>query len=155
MDHVEVLRQVLTRWRERATDNRKKAFRSEHDVTKSDTLDDCADELQDAIAALSAKPEGEAVYQKRGRKIGSDEWGRWTNCDEDSYQLITGRPRIGSFEFEVRVLYTHPPRSHGVVVDEALVDKAGRAFGKANGLSWDEQSIRATLVAALGESRNG
>lgn len=86
-----------------------------------------------AIAALSAKPEGEAVAVQ-GQAECTCHYMAPRNCP---YTPHNSEPDM---------------RSHGVVVDEAMIDRLSQAwFGRVISNEHDRKLLRDALVAALGE----
>ncbi len=144
MDHVEVLRGLCAKWRDQA---RHHLECGPNGSIMAEVREHDADDLDAAIASLSAQREAVAEIC----------FG-WTLafCGSQPIAHIVKRHglKIGD------KLYTHPPRSHGVVVDDALVERAVDAFlantGQAHKVSELQRELtttcmRAALVAALGE----
>lgn len=134
MDHVEVLRelQVVLDWINRLPI-----------PTRGATAQGIR--LADAITALSAKPEGEAVAWR-------------IDYSNGTRAALFEAPADAMFKAcgaKITPLYTHPPRSHGVVVDEAMKRRAWIAYsGSMDDFDANEARIEAALVAALGGNQS-
>lgn len=112
--------------------------------------------LADAIAALSANPEGEALgYQQIFNAIAAATKAHGYAAPY-AKNGVAVEVSVKAFLAEIGgPIYTHPPRSHGVVVDEAMVDRFCEVYSET--VPEDclgivrRRAIRAALVAALGE----
>lgn len=128
MNHVEVLMKLREQYARESSDSM---------LSQSDRMESlhsfCA--IQYAIDALSAKPDGEAVGETWSKHIPED-WGRHPSGTEYRIKFY-GDPLPDGTK-----IYTHPPRSREVVVDDAALEALDGAVvsmnknGKPVSLHW-------------------
>lgn len=179
MDHVEVLQSLMTKWRDHYKSERQYG---EYGEFGARGFVSCADELQAVIAGLSDKPEDawheieqmcmvtEAITPDKNDIRGTldrlIDYHVWLNKPEgEPVTRCSGYcPECGHHSSTATNL--HPPRSHGVVVDEAAVEKLAKWMCRREisnpstmeQVTWAmtkwkrfESEARAALVAALGD----
>jgi hypothetical protein len=85
--------------------------------------------IWEAAPDVEQEPVG---YELRIRMLPDGDFDSWTRCNKKSYEFCKENPTEGTWEYEVRALYTNPQPKREPLSDDELNSLRQRDNGKLN-----------------------